>query len=450
MRGGFSEVWMRTVTRLGKRRAIVEAASGREATFEKLAEGAHEWGRRHLPPPRELGGRMVVFAQPNGITWVEMFLAITSGGGVAVPLDPGEPPESVAQVVEALGGGFTWDGRVLKRSARLRRFQDPETVLIKLTSGSTGRPRPLVFTVAQTLADARQVTHAMEISDSDLNYASIPFGHSYGLGNLSLPLIAQGIPVVCGSSGLPQAIAADFERWRATVFPGVPALWRALVRADIPAQTLVSLRLGISAGAPLPAEVAREFLERFGRRLHAFYGSSETGGIAFDPEGSSTLAGGVGRALDGVRLMFGPGQRLSVSSPAVCTFGKRADRSGRVVWTMPDRVEQSDDGSIVLLGRRGSVVKLAGRRVSLGEVEMRLRRLPGVRDAWLGVSDGDEPVLGAAVVSDRSSADLRTSLVADTAPWKIPKRLVVLSAFPVTARGKVDSSALRQHVFGKG
>jgi long-chain acyl-CoA synthetase len=317
-------------------------------------------------------------------------------------------------------------------------------------------PRALVFTAGQLLADGRQVTSTMGIKARDLNYALIPLGHSYGLGNLTVPLLAQGVPLVCGTAPLPHAIAADFARWQPTVFPGVPAMWRALAAADM---RLDSLRLGISAGAPLPPEVARDFAARFGRKLHGFYGSSETGGIAYDPTGRATLDGGVGRAMRGVKLTWLKGMRLRVSSAAVLTHGnpwspsappqagKRRRAGKRGAWLMPDRVARDDRGNLRLLGRRGATVKIAGRRVNLAEVSDRLRRLPGVREAWVGVRTGNDPVLGAVVATGRTAAELRGELLADTAAWKIPKKLVVVAALPLTARGKTDTRALQAMTF---
>jgi acyl-CoA synthetase (AMP-forming)/AMP-acid ligase II len=62
--------------------------------------------------------------------------------------------------------------------------------------------------------------------------------------------------------------------------------------ADDSPQTVSSRSVDslVSAGAPLPPDVARDFGRRFGCRLHGFYGSSETGGIAYDRTGQATLA----------------------------------------------------------------------------------------------------------------------------------------------------------------
>lgn len=438
--------WAKTLRRRGGDRAVVQAADGQSVTFQELAARAAAWRMRQVAEPGGLAGRAVVYALPNGIGWLEMFLGLLEAGAVAVPLDAAEPPAAQRRLAESLRAGFLWDGGKLVALRGAKRYRDPGVCLIKLTSGTTGQPRPLVFTAKQLLADAHQVTTTMGISPRDLNYALIPLGHSYGLGNLALPLLAQGVPLVCGTAPLPHAIAADFARWRPTVFPGVPAMWRALATSEV---RLDSLRLGISAGAPLPPAVAREFAARSGRKLHSFYGSSETGGIAYDPTGRAARAGGVGRAMVGVTLTMRRGQRLAVSSAAVCTHGNRRRKGKLGAWIMPDRVALAPGGGLTLLGRRGATVKIAGRRVNLAEVTARLRRLPEVRDVWVGVSDGPEGILGAVVVTGRPVAELRAALQADTAAWKIPKKWAVVAALAVTARGKIDRRALQAILFGQ-
>lgn len=439
--------WERTLRRAGDRWAVVEAATGNACTFRELDARARAWAAAHGVEPRAVAGRAVVFAVPNSIEWLAMFLGLARAGGVIVPLDAGEPAAQQRAMAEALRAGFWWDGERLLALPRPRRLR-AEAAIIKVTSGTTGRPRALVFTAEQMLADARQVTSTMAIRRADLNYALIPFGHSYGLGNLTLPLIAHGVPLVVGTAPLPHAIAADVARWRPTVFPTVPAVLRGLIAADLPRAAFGGMRTVISAGAPLPSEVAREFAARFGLRVHSFYGSSETGGIAYDRSGQATLEGGVGRALRGVTVSVVRGKRIRVSSAAVFTRGnpRRVGRQG--AWLPPDQAALDARGDITLLGRRGATVKIAGRRVHLGEVAARLRRLGGVREVWVGVAPGLEAVLGAAVATNRTAAELRAELFHDTAAWKIPKKWAVLPDLPLTARGKLDTRALQAAVFG--
>ena len=253
--------------------------------------------------------------------------------------------------------------------------------------------------------------------------------------------------MVCGTAPLPHAIASDFRRWRPSVFPSVPAVWRALASAGVEPASLASLRLAVSAGAPLPVDVARDFANRFGRRLHNLYGSSETGGISFDRSGAATLVGGVGSPLRGVKVTALTRDRIRVCSAAVLTLGNRQPRGSRGCWTPSDRVAVDSRGQLTLLGRRGTTVKIAGRRVNLTEVEARLRKLTGVQDVWVAASSNAHPVLGAVLVTDRAVNELRTQLQDDTAAWKIPKKWLAVPAFPLTVRGKTDTRQLRARLF---
>jgi long-chain acyl-CoA synthetase len=248
-------------------------------------------------------------------------------------------------------------------------------------------------------------------------------------------LLAQGTAAICVASPLPQAIAADCARWQPTVFPAVPALLRALAASDIAPAALASLRVVISAGAPLDAAVAAAFAEKFGRRVHGFYGSSETGGICYDRSGDATLVGrSVGAPLSGVTLQFRAGRRFTVASAAVM---------GRGHHSPADRGELNSDGELVLLGRTGRGVKIAGRRLDLGEVEAALRAVPGVRDAYVQVHAERPDALAAMVATSLSSAEVKVGAAERLAAWKIPARLIAIPEFPVTARGKPDYRALR-------
>jgi acyl-coenzyme A synthetase/AMP-(fatty) acid ligase len=439
------QAWEETLRHRGGDRAVVQSWDRKSCTFRELDGRAASWMAAHTPP-EGLVGATVVFSAPNGLDWFAIFLGLLRAGATLVPLDAAEPRGAQRIAADALRAAFWWDGARLVPLPRPRRYREP-VCLVKLTSGTNGSPRPLAFTAAQLLADARQVTATMGIRPGDLNYALIPLGHSYGLGNLAIPLIAKGVAMVCGETPLPHAIAGDFRQWRPTVFPCVPAVWRALADAQVEPASLQSLRLPISAGAPLPPEVAREFVARFGLRLRNFYGSSETGGISFDRSGGATLAGGVGRALRGVTITRLRGGRIRVCSAAVFTRANRGIRGRLGCWTPPDRVAVDARGELVLAGRRGAMVKIAGRRVSLTEVELRLRKLAGVREAWVQVGPGPNAMLGAALAADRTAAEIRAELLPTTAAWKIPKRWIVLPALPLTARGKVDTRALYARLF---
>jgi acyl-CoA synthetase (AMP-forming)/AMP-acid ligase II len=412
--------------------ALIEAPANRTHTRAEIDELASAFAAA-LPP--QVARRRVTFALPNGPGWFAAFLGLLRAGATPVPLDPAEPAAQQLRLAAAARASFAWiDGKLVPVPDAPTRSPGRHA-LVKLTSGSTGTPRALAFSHAQMIADGRQVCASMDIRPDDRNLAVIPFGHSYGLGNLVVPLLAQGTSLVCVDTPLPHALAAAITRHRATVFPAVPALLRVLAEADLAPDALAPLRTVISAGSPLPATTAQAFHARFGLKPHGFYGSSETGGIAYDRDGDDTLAGAsVGTALDGVSIMPLRGQRVRVRSAAVL----------RAAGHIPaDRARLEPDGRLVLLGRAGRLHKIGGRRLDLGELENTLRALPDVADAYVAPHPDDPEQLAAVLATTLEAAALRALLRAHLAPWKIPRRLVPLPAFPLTARGKPDTAALR-------
>jgi acyl-coenzyme A synthetase/AMP-(fatty) acid ligase len=101
-------------------------------------------------------------------------------------------------------------------------------------------------------------------------------------------------------------------------------------------------------------------------------------------------------------------------------------------------------GELVLLGRAGRFVKIAGRRLNLAEIEQVLKSLSGVRDAFVSAHSERADALAAAVNTDHPADVIRAALRERLAAWKIPKKIVAVPAFPLTARGKADTGQLRR------
>ncbi len=435
-------LWSATAGRSPSAVAVSEAALGAEWTRAELRQAARGWAEAFREEAGESTSvrRRVAMSVPNGAEWFRVFLGLLEAGAVPAPIDPSEPKEAQLAAAQAIGAAFIWrDGSLERVDAKGRpgaaRASAGEC-LVKMTSGSSGAPKGIPFTHAQMAADGRQVCASMGIGPGDANLAAIPLGYSYGLGSLVIPLIVQGTRVICASSALPHALAADAARFRPTVFPSVPPLVAALAASDLSRGDLASLRLVVSAGSPLDPAVARAFAAKFGARVCGFYGTSETGGIAFDAGGDATLAGrSVGRPLEGVRVAQGRGGRFTVSSPAV---------RGKGSFSPADRATLNEHGELVLLGRTDRAVKVAGRKLDLAEIEAALRSVPGVRAAFAHAEPGVGAVLAAAAETELEPAQIRRLLRPRLASWKMPARIVALADFPVTARGKTDARRLRQ------
>ena len=398
------------------------------------------------PPKGFIRGQAVAFAERNGARWLAWFLGLQNLGAVALPLDAALPTAQRAETAAALGARWLLDaeGRWLTAASDASPVFAADVCLLKTTSGSTGQPRALMFTAANMLADGRQIAATMDIEPGDFNLGAIPFGHSYGLGNLVILLLAQGTAVVASREILPDALAAQIERFGVNVLPSVPAVLRGLSESSVERQGLRTLRKIISAGGPLPPELPAHFEHKFGCRIHNFYGSSETGGICFDRTGEATLSGrSVGSSLEGVDVRLNEEGRVTVRSAAVMAPGEH---------TLADMGAWSEQGELVLTGRAAPLANIGGKKVSPLEIERVLRRLAGVTDAWIGVrarSFGREDFLLAAVETERSKEEIRAALAERLPAWQVPRRLWVSGRFPRTERGKLDRRELEARCLGE-
>jgi acyl-CoA synthetase (AMP-forming)/AMP-acid ligase II len=409
-------------------------------------------------------GDLVLLKGMSGATLVVGLLAVWSRDAAAVVA---ESTLSVAEVenlgrdlapaciLTCSGGGTPMANRAVSHSSPPS--LPPGTAVIKLTSGSTGRPRGIAVGAAHLIADGRQILRGMGIGADDVNLGVIPPAHSYGLGNLVMPLVLQGSPLLILRDPLPATLSSFMSFPEPCIFPGVPALFETLVRLPEQAMTPRGLRLCISAGAPLRPDTAAAFRRRFGLPLRSLYGASECGGITYDASPDGTVAetgdGAVGQPLPEVEVrLSGDEGRVTARSRAVAfgyLSGVEAEGDGEFSegWFRTGDTGCFDDqGRLVLTGRIGALVNVAGRKVNPREVETALLAVPGVGDAAvLGVPDaarGESLIACLVTQGELSRETVMSHLRHELAGYKLPRRLVFLDSIPRNERGKLDRGAL--------
>ena len=197
------------------------------------------------------------------------------------------------------------------------RWDGPKPDLLKITSGTTGAPRAVRFRESQLLADCRNICETMGIRPNDVNFGVIPIfpfvrvqqpHHSPSLSGNRSGLFHRSN----AASGLRPS--AELRSNGVSRDAGAISGARALPDVREPA----SIRLCISAGAPLALTISRQFHSRFGLKIHSFYGSSECGGIAYDrSEDPERPSGFVGTPMNGVEITKIDDDRIAVRGPNV-------------------------------------------------------------------------------------------------------------------------------------
>lgn len=417
-------------------------------------------------------GEAVIVSLPNSWECVAAFLASRLAGLRVALVDASAPAHELERCALTVGARLTMTaatppapGQAASGVAITPRATEhgpvalpPATAVLKLTSGSTGLPQAVALSIRQVTADAVQIIRTMGLRNDDTTLAAIPLTHSYGFGSCLLPLLLSGIPLVFPTSPLPAALAAALEGADITHFPAVPAMIRALAEmGDLP--PLPRLRVCLSAGAPLDPGDAAAFLARTGVKVHAFYGSSECGGITYDRSDTAVAEKGkVGTPLWRVRVEVvdeegracpvGVEGRVRVTSPAVALalvppVAEPNPIQGRTFLTADLGVLDAGQ-SLTLTGRATAALNVAGKKVHPEEVRRTIESLPGVRAAAVvGLPAGHRGDLVAALVAVDSTAGLTAERIlvhcrAQLAPHKVPHRLVLVDELPRSDRGKVE------------
>jgi acyl-CoA synthetase (AMP-forming)/AMP-acid ligase II len=299
-----------------------------------------------------------------------------------------------------------------------------------MTSGSTGAHQRWPRTLDRALREIDLCVDLLRVRRGDRVMATVPPQHIYGMMyGVLLPLRA-GAALVRTDALHGPAVAAELERHAVTLLVSVPAHLATLADLDR-APPLASV---LSAGAPLPPRTVELLREQHGWRVTEVYGATEHGGIAVRFPGDEDWT-----PYPGVSVSVDEESGLLVESPW-------ADPAGPRPFPIADRIELRPGGRFVLMGRRDGVVKVAGKRVALRELEERLLAVPGVRDA-AAVGQPSPGLRGTeiwvAVAADGlGPAQLREALAGWLDPVAVPRRIRVLPALPREGTGKLRREAL--------
>ena len=451
----FDNLWKQILKNRSRGTAIFSDDCSILRTFQEIEEERAHWRDRLTGFSN---GDCLVAAIGNDPTWPALLLASWDRGLVVAPIEAdlqADQLDWILQFTRAQGLVQATGIQHFDRSPVRWEGQRPD--LLKITSGTTGAPRAVRFRESQLLADCQNICQTMGIGPQDVNFAVIPFSHSYGFSNIITPLLYQGTALVCSTDRMPRAVYHHLQNCQATIFPGTPALFQALSSLSDTGQP-GTLRLCISAGAPLSPEISRQFHRRFGLKIHSFYGSSECGGIAYDRgEDPECPNGFVGTPLNGVVVTKIEDDRIAVRGPNVAD-GYFPDADFAVLdgvrFAPADIIEWSNLG-LHLIGRVSDFVNIAGKKVHPAIIEEHLRKLAGVIDAIVfGIPSAtrNEDLVAYVVTSGAVSRQLLESHCREgLSGWQVPREFQIVAELPFNPRGKINRADLaRTHLVLRG
>ncbi len=350
-------------------------------------------------------------------------------------------------------------------------FTNPDdTAVILYTSGTTGKPKGAELSHSNMLMNARLSDNMYPKADHDVHLITLPLFHSFGQTVQMNAGIYNRATIVLLPRFHPDAALCLMEQKNITIFAGVPTMYWAILnfpgaeKYDL--QKIAStLRLCISGGAPMPAEVMRAFEEKFSVRILEGYGLSETSPIAtFNRLDRPSKPGSVGLPMWGVWVRIvdknekdvgtdEQGEILIRGHNVMKGYYKRPKANAEVMrngWFHTGDIGRRDaDDYLYITDRVKDMIIRGGFNVYPREIEEVLMTHPSVSlAAVIGVPNelhGEE--VKAFVILKEGAVISEAELVAwskqNMADYKYPRFIEFRKALPTTATGKILKNELR-------
>jgi fatty-acyl-CoA synthase len=356
---------------------------------------------------------------------------------------------------------------------------NPDRVVALLhTGGTTGEPR-LAQHTAGNEAHIAWFAHAFyDCNEHSVEFNGFPLFHVAGPLVFGLSWLAVGarqvLPTPDGrrKTGLVQRYWRFCEREGVTHLVGVPTLLARLLGVPIDAD-ISRLRVVYTGGSPLPAELAQRFEEVTGVAVRNLLGMTECGGlISIEPLPAPRVPGSAGWRLPftGVQAVRWRGGRAWLNDP--CAPGEMGMMVVRGPHVSPGYLDEDrhtdtfEDGWIVsgdlghldgegrvhITGRAKDVINRSAHKIDPGLVEAVFLAHPAVEQcSVVAEPDTDAGEVPVAFVVLRGGVQIAAdALLGEVAPRMherpaVPKRVVIISALPLTPIGKVFKPALRLH-----
>nr|WP_308210110.1 amino acid adenylation domain-containing protein [Actinomadura madurae] len=466
-------------------------SGGSTLTYRELDERANRLAH-HLIERGVGPERPVALALPRDEDMVVAILAVLKAGGAYLPIDPANPADRIAYVLDdarpalllAKGPHPGSSERILLDDAfqaGLSRYpataprvplSPDHPAYVIYTSGSTGRPKGVVVPHRNVVRLLAATERWYGFGPDDVWALFHSYAFDFSVWEMWGALLYGGRLVVVphAVSRSPEEALDLLARERVTVLNQTPSAFYQLAEVEPPDE--LALRYVIFGGEALdPARLETWYARHPDDApvLVNMYGITETTvHTTYAPLDRSSAAGGrgtIGTGLPDMRLYVldarlrpvparrhrgavrgrgragprlpepaGPERRALRGLPA---------RAGRMYRT-GDLARWLPDGTLEYRGRADQQVQLRGFRIEPGEIEAVLARHPSVGQVAVLVREdrpGDRRLVAYAT-GDADPAALRAFCAESLPEYMVPSAVVMLAALPLTGNGKLDRAAL--------
>jgi benzoate-CoA ligase family protein len=340
------------------------------------------------------------------------------------------------------------------------------------SSGSTGFPKGCVHLQHDMLVCTELYARPfLRITQDDITFSAAKLYFAYGLGNnLYFPFAEGAAAVYYAGRPIGEDLFKVIDRYHPTIFYAVPTQYASMLAIPDAEKRFdcSSLRVCVSAGEPLPAELYRRWKERFGVEILDGIGSTEICHIFISNRQGEVRPGSSGKLVPGyeAKIVDEQGQivpqgeigNLLIKGDSTCAFywnkheKTRQTIQGEWIHT-GDKYYQDAEGFFWYCGRSDDMLKVGGQWVSPVEVESALIMHQAVLEAAVvGQADADGLIKPKAYVvlqqgqtaNDALVEELKAFVKDRLAAFKYPRWIECVAELPKTATGKIQRYKLRE------
>jgi len=476
-------------------------------TYGQLADATHRANAVYKGLGLEWEQRVLLML-PDVPQFASAWFAAVQAGGVVSAVNPGLKPDEVsyylnysraklviadaptAAIIDSIRGQCPHlkhvlvaggsPGKHLDYDAELSRATADPTIadthrddpcVWLYTSGSTGFPKAAVHKQHDFVFNA--LTYGLPVlqylpTDIGISVPRLAFGYALG-SNLLFPLLAGGATALFQEKPTPEKFFEMLKRHRPTILTAVPTALNGILNSPgLKDADFSSLRVAISAGEALPAELYQRWKQRTGVEILDGIGSAEMFHIFITNRLGEVKLGSLGRVVDGYEAKVCDDQGQQVAPGEVGTLWVRGDSMALEYWqehekskstfrgdwcVSADKFQRSEEGYFYFCGRGDDMLKVSGKWLSPVEVENVLLQHPAVREAAVVAfkdADGlDKPRAFVAlhpgqIASDALAESIKAHVREKLEPFKAPRQVRFLEALPRSDRGKVLKTELRE------
>ena len=506
-----------TVARFGDREALVDVQQGIRWTYAEFAGEVERLARALLAAGVATGDRVGIWA-PNCAEWTLTQYATAKIGAVLVNINPSYRTHELAYVLTQAGisllvaaaefkasnyaqmveevrgdcpdlrdvvliGTASW-GALLERAeevpaeevARVQAGLAPhDPINIQYTSGTTGFPKGATLSHRNILNNGFFVGELCRYTEEDRVCIPVPFYHCFGMVMGNLACTTHGAAMVIPAAGFdPAATLAAVRDERCTSLYGVPTMfiaeWSLIESGAFDEAALSTVRTGIMAGSPCPAELMKKLIASGIEEVTICYGMTETSPVSTQTRTDDSFERKVGTVgavhphleikvvdpVTGETLPRGQaGEFCTKGYSVMLGYWEQPDKTAEVLqdgWMHTGDIAVMDDhGYVQITGRIKDMVIRGGENIYPREIEEFLYTHPDILDAqvigvpdsrygeelcaWIRMREGAEPLTAESV---------REFATGKLAHYKIPRYVHIVDEFPMTVTGKVRKVEMRE------